>query len=63
VIIIFSTIISLEKNDLVPQNLFTVNASFWGIILLSTTMLLAAFLHYKNLILQDLVQAQNFKNK
>jgi signal transduction histidine kinase len=53
VIIIFSTIISLEKNDLVPQNLFTVNASFWGIILLSTTMLLAAFLHYKNLILQS----------
>ncbi len=52
-IIGFSTIISLEKNDLIPQNLFTVNASFWGIILLTTIMLLAVFLHYKNLILQS----------
>jgi signal transduction histidine kinase len=54
-LIIISSIIliSLEKNELIPQNSFTINITIWGVILLTTIMLLAIFLHYKNLKLQS----------
>jgi signal transduction histidine kinase len=53
VIISSIILISLEKNELIPQNSFTINITTWGVILLTSMMLLAIFLHYKNLKLQS----------